>query len=68
MPRNIKFSDEEWELVAELLEQERSNLHPEIRHTDSPKVHDDLQKRLSMVTALLERSKSEPVKAVSLKS
>jgi len=65
MPRNIKLSDEEWELIAELLEQERGNLHPEIRHTDSPQVHDDLQKRLVSVNGLLERMKSEPVKAAS---
>jgi len=62
MPRNIKLSEEEWGLVAELLDQERGNLHPEIRHTDSPKVHHELHKRLASVNGLLERIKSEPAK------
>ena len=65
MPRTLKLSQEEWGLVAELLETERGNLHPEIRHTDSPKVHDDLQKRLETVNGLAERMKSEPAKVVA---
>jgi hypothetical protein len=68
MSRTIKFSEEEWEVVTELLEQERGNLPPEIRHTDSPTVHDDLQKRLATVNALAEKMKSAPVRAAAAPS
>jgi hypothetical protein len=61
MSKTLKLSEPEWEVVSELLEQERSNLRPEIHHTDSPRVQDELQKRLATVSALLERMKSEPV-------
>lgn len=60
MPRTIKFSDKEWEVVSDLLKQERGNLRPEIRHTDSPSVHDELQNRLETVNAILERADAEP--------
>jgi hypothetical protein len=60
MSKILKLSEAEWEVVSELLEQERANLNPEIRHTDSPKVHDELQKRMATVSALLLRIKSEP--------
>ncbi len=63
MSKTLKFSDAEWEVVSELLEQERGNLNPEIRHTDSPKVHDELQQRLATVSALLARMKSESATA-----
>jgi len=63
MPKTIKFSEKEWEVVNELLEQERGNLRPEIRHTDSPAVHDELQNRLETVNAILERAKAEAAKA-----
>ena len=57
MSEILKLSDAEWEVVTELLEQERGNLNPEIRHTDSPKVHDELQQRLATVKGLLGRMK-----------
>ena len=65
MSKTLKLSDVEWEVVSELLEHERGNLRPEIHHTDSPKVHDELQKRLAMVSALLERMKSDPAQAAA---
>lgn len=63
MPKTIKFTDKEWELVSELLEQERGNLRPEIRHTDSPAVHDELRNRLETVNGILRRVEAEPAKA-----
>jgi len=66
MSKTLKFSEAEWEVVSELLEQERGNLRPEIHHTDSPRVQDELQKRLATVSALLERMKSEPANAAAL--
>ena len=65
MSKSLKLSEAEWEVVSELLEQERGNLNPEIRHTDSPKVHDELQQRLATVSALLGRMKSDSPAAVS---
>ncbi|HEV8378549.1 MAG TPA: hypothetical protein VGP99_06840 [Tepidisphaeraceae bacterium] len=66
MSKTIKLSEAEWEVISELLEQERGNLRPEIRHTDSPKVHDELQERLATVSALLERMNSQPAKAAAV--
>jgi hypothetical protein len=63
MPKTIKFSEKEWEVVSELLKQERGNLRPEIRHTDSLTVHDELQNRLETVNAILARTDAEPAKA-----
>ena len=63
MPKTFKFTEKEWEVVNELLEQERGNLRPEIRHTDSPTVHDELQERLETVSGILERAATEPPKA-----
>ena len=60
MSKTLKLSEAEWEVVSELLEQERGNLNPEIRHTDSPKVHDELQKRMATVSGLLVQMKSQP--------
>jgi hypothetical protein len=65
MSKTLKLSEVEWEVVSELLEHERGNLPPEIHHTDSPKVHDELRKRLAMVSALLERMKSDPAEAAA---
>jgi len=59
MLKTLKLSEPEWEVLSELLEQERGNLNPEIRRTDSPKLHDELQQRLATVSALQERMKSE---------
>ena len=56
-----KLSDVEWELVVELLERERSELSPEIRHTRTSSVRDDLHRRQEMVKELLERLK-QPAK------
>ncbi len=55
MIKTLLLSEPELEVVTELLEQERRNLPAEIHHTDSPIVHDDLQKRRKVVNALLER-------------
>jgi hypothetical protein len=64
MSKTLNLSEAEWEIVSELLEHERGNLNPEIRRTDSPKVHDELQKRMATVSGLLNRMKSQPAKIV----
>jgi hypothetical protein len=50
-----KLSDEEWDLVVELLECERNELPVEIHHTRSSSVREDLQRRADIVRRLLER-------------
>ena len=50
-----RLSDEEWDLVVELLECERNELPVEIHHTRSSSVRADLQQRAEMVRRLLER-------------
>jgi hypothetical protein len=50
-----RLSDEEWDLVVELLECERNELPVEIHHTRSSSVRADLQQRADMVRRLLER-------------
>jgi hypothetical protein len=50
-----ELSREEWTILFELLEQERAELHPEIRHTRTSTLRDELHRRLEVVEALLER-------------
>lgn len=57
-----ELSRTEWTLVVELLERERSELHPEIRHTRTRALREALRRRLETVDSLLERvhSLAEP--------
>lgn len=50
-----KLSDQEWELIVELLECERNELPIEIHHTRNSDVRAELQQRLSLVSQLLGR-------------
>jgi hypothetical protein len=50
-----RLSDEEWDLIVELLECERNELPVEIHHTRSDSVRKDLQHRAEVVRRLLER-------------
>ena len=50
-----KLSDEEWDLVVELLECERNELPVEIHHTRNASVHEELQHRAEIVRKLLDR-------------
>jgi len=58
-----QLSRADWTIVVELLEREQSELHPEIRHTRSRGLREQLHERLKLVQALLEklRSLAEPV-------
>lgn len=51
------LSEREWQLVAGLLEQERRELAPEIRHTDTGRYRHDLVERLHLVEGLIARIK-----------
>ena len=50
-----RLSDEEWDLVLELLECERNELPVEIRHTRSEGVRKDLRHRADVVRRLHDR-------------
>ena len=49
------LSTEEWTIVVELLERERAELHPEIRHTRTSSLRAELRRRLQVVEAMLDR-------------
>lgn len=53
------LSEKEWQLVAELLEHERTELQPEIRHTDSDHYRHELVERLHTVEGLIARMKGD---------
>jgi len=57
MLNSMPFSEQEHRLILELLQTERRQLPVEIHHTDSPEVHDQLEKRLDMVDRLIQRMK-----------
>ena len=50
-----ELSKEEWAILLGLLEQERAELHPKIRHTRTSSLRDELHRRLETIEALLER-------------
>jgi hypothetical protein len=50
-----ELSKQEWTILVELLERERVELHPEIRHTRTSSLRDELHRRLETVESLLER-------------
>jgi hypothetical protein len=56
-----ELSEEERQLLVELLERERADLPAEIHHTDTAEVKDMLHRRLGLVDSLLSRLGS-PVK------
>jgi len=49
------FSQEELDLLVELLERERAELPAEIHHTRTTAMRDTLRRRLELVNRLLER-------------
>lgn len=55
------LTEEEWQLVRELLEGARRDLPSEIRHTDTARVRHELQERLHTVESLLARIPRVPV-------
>jgi hypothetical protein len=55
MGSQTELSKAEWTIVVELLEHERAELHPEIRHTRTSSLRAELRRRLKVVEALVER-------------
>lgn len=58
MTHQVMLDDQEWDLVLELLQAERRELPPEIRHTDTRQYHDDLAVRLKLVDELIAKVRS----------
>ena len=56
----LSLSAEEYGVLAELLESERTKLLVEIRHTDHRLFRDELRHRLDTVEALLVRFEPKP--------
>jgi hypothetical protein len=54
----LEVSSEELEILAELLESERTKLLIEIRHTDHRSFREQLRERLAIVERLDERCKN----------
>ena len=64
----IDLSAGEWQLILELLEQERADLHCEVRHARFYDVRELLRQKREMVESLIERIETgltESVEAVS---
>jgi hypothetical protein len=59
-----RLSEEEWGLIVELLERERSELPVEIHHTRSSSVRTELQHRADIVRELLSRLRSRSMMGV----
>jgi hypothetical protein len=54
-----KLSDQQWELLVELLEREHNELPVEIHHTRNSAVREELHRRQEIVKELLERLRSQ---------
>jgi len=54
----LDLSREEWQLILELLEQERAELHCEVRHARFYDVRELLRRKREMVEGLIERIES----------
>jgi hypothetical protein len=50
-----RFTDDEWNLIVELLECELNELPSEMHHTDNADVRAELQQRANMTRQLLDR-------------
>ena len=61
MMRQMQLSDNEYQVLLQLLENERGDLHPEIRRsTMNVQAHEDLQERLKVVDSLIQRLQQAP--------
>jgi hypothetical protein len=61
MTDQISLSDNELQVMLDLLEEYRRELPSEIRRTDTIRVHDELQERLKVVDGLIDKLRHTPV-------
>jgi len=61
MTHQVQLNDQEYQVVLQLLEAERGDLHPEVRRsTMNVQAHEELQGRLKLVDSLIERLQRAP--------
>ena len=61
MMRQMQFSDNEYQVLLQILENERGELHPEVRRsTMNVDAHEELHARLKLVENLIERLQQAP--------
>lgn len=61
MMRQVQLSDNEYQVLLQILENERGELHPEVRRsTMNVEAHEELHERLKLVENLLERLQRAP--------
>ena len=61
MMRQVQLSDNEYQVLLQLLQNERGDLHPEIRRsTMNVDAHEELHQRLKLVESLIERLQKAP--------
>ena len=65
MDMQTVFTEAERELVLDLLLREHRQLPAEIHHTRQREMHESLQDRLKLVTALIERLQKTPAGAAA---
>lgn len=53
------LSEQEWELIVQLLQQEQAELPVEIHHSRNQEFRDELRQRLNLVRHLLDRLQME---------
>ena len=58
-PRILYLTDEEWSLLADLLESEERTLSVQARPSTTHKFHDALQDKLKVLNGLLERLRQQ---------
>jgi len=59
--RQVQLNDNEYQVVLEVLQTERSELHPEVRRsTMNVDAHDQLRERLKLVENLIDRLQHAP--------
>lgn len=54
---------EEWEIIIELLESERSSLPTEIHHADRAEIREKLRQRLELLDGLIAKIREIPATA-----
>jgi len=61
MTHQVQLNDQEYQVLLQILENERGELHPEVRRsTMNVDAHEELHQRLRLVENLIERLQRSP--------
>jgi len=61
MTHQVQLNDQEYQVLLQILENERGELHPEVRRsTMNVDAHEELHQRLKLVENLIERLQRAP--------